>query len=68
MSMGRLSMVAAAVGGRLVGRDAEFAAVSTDTNQWEGTVGHAQAIRINRENGFFEGGADPRGDGSAAGY
>lgn len=37
-------------------------------NQWEGTVGHAQAIRINRENGFFEGGADPRGDGSAAGY
>lgn len=31
MSMGRLSMVAAAVGGRLVGRDAEFAAVSTDT-------------------------------------
>lgn len=31
MSMGRLSMVAAAVGGTLVGRDAEFDAVSTDT-------------------------------------
>jgi gamma-glutamyltranspeptidase/glutathione hydrolase len=37
-------------------------------NQWEGTVGHAQAIRVNRDTGFFEGGADPRGDGSAAGY
>lgn len=37
-------------------------------NQWEGTVGHAQAIRINRASGMFEGGADPRGDGSAAGY
>lgn len=37
-------------------------------SQWEGTVGHAQAIRINRESGFFEGGADPRGDGSAAGF
>jgi gamma-glutamyltranspeptidase/glutathione hydrolase len=35
---------------------------------WEGTVGHAQAIRINRERGFYEGGADPRGDGSAAGF
>ncbi len=31
MSMGRLSMVAEAVGGRLHGRDAEFDAVSTDT-------------------------------------
>ncbi|KAA0207624.1 MAG: UDP-N-acetylmuramoyl-tripeptide--D-alanyl-D-alanine ligase [Proteobacteria bacterium] len=31
MSMGRLSMVAKAVGGTLVGSDAEFAAVSTDT-------------------------------------
>jgi UDP-N-acetylmuramoyl-tripeptide--D-alanyl-D-alanine ligase len=31
MSMGRLSMVAEAVGGRLHGRDAEFESVSTDT-------------------------------------
>ncbi|CAG0940730.1 UDP-N-acetylmuramoyl-tripeptide--D-alanyl-D-alanine ligase [Gammaproteobacteria bacterium] len=31
MSMGRLSMVAEAVGGTLFGADAEFAAVSTDT-------------------------------------
>ena len=31
MSMGRLSMVAEAVGGKLYGRDAEFDAVSTDT-------------------------------------
>jgi len=36
--------------------------------RWEGTVGHAQAIRINRESGFLEGGADPRGDGSAVGF
>lgn len=35
---------------------------------WEGTVGHAQAIRVDRESGFFEGGADPRGDGAALGY
>ncbi|MGO1118187.1 gamma-glutamyltransferase [Rhodovibrionaceae bacterium A322] len=30
-------------------------------------LGHAQAIRINRETGFLEGGADPRGDGAAIG-
>lgn len=35
---------------------------------WDGTLGHAQAIRIDPETGFYEGGADPRGDGSAAGY
>jgi len=28
---------------------------------WHGTLGHAHAIRINRETGFYEGGADPRG-------
>lgn len=37
-------------------------------SRWEGTVGHAQAIRINRESGFYEGGADPRGDGAALGF
>lgn len=36
--------------------------------QWDGTMGHAQAIRIDPETGFFEGGADPRGDGAAMGY
>lgn len=30
-------------------------------------LGHAQAIRINAETGFLEGGADPRGDGAAIG-
>lgn len=35
---------------------------------WEGTVGHAQAIRIDRATGFFEDGADPRGDGAAMGF
>lgn len=35
---------------------------------WDGTLGHAQAIRINRDSGFFEGGADPRGDGTAVGF
>ena len=35
---------------------------------WEGTVGHAQAIRIDPASGFFEGGADPRGDGAAMGF
>lgn len=38
------------------------------TPRWDGTLGHAQAIRIDRANGFFEGGADPRGDGAAMGY
>ena len=28
---------------------------------WDGTLGHAQAIRIDAETGFLEGGADPRG-------
>ncbi len=38
------------------------------TAHWEGTVGHAQAIRIHSDSGFLEGGADPRGDGAALGY
>ncbi len=36
--------------------------------RWDGTLGHAQAIRIDRETGLFEGGADPRGDGAAMGF
>ena len=35
---------------------------------WNDNLGHAQAIRINAESGFLEGGADPRGDGAAIGY
>ncbi|RQG92686.1 gamma-glutamyltransferase [Natrarchaeobius halalkaliphilus] len=35
---------------------------------WDDNMGHAQAIRIDRERGWLEGGADPRGDGSALGY
>jgi gamma-glutamyltranspeptidase/glutathione hydrolase len=35
---------------------------------WSGTMGHAQAIRIDRASGFLEGGADPRGDGAALGW
>lgn len=34
---------------------------------WDGTLGHAQAIRIHAD-GQYEGGADPRGDGLALGY
>ena len=37
-------------------------------SQWDGALGHAQAIRMDRQNGWFEGGADPRGDGAAMGY
>lgn len=36
--------------------------------EWDDNMGHAQAIRIDREHGFLEGGADPRGDGAALGY
>jgi gamma-glutamyltranspeptidase len=36
--------------------------------EWDDNMGHAQAIRINREQGLLEGGADPRGDGAALGY
>ena len=35
---------------------------------WNDNMGHAQAIRLNPQTGFLEGGADPRGDGSAIGY
>ena len=35
---------------------------------WNDNMGHAHAIRIDREQGLFEGGADPRGDGAALGY
>lgn len=34
---------------------------------WDDNVGHAQAIRVNPA-GYYEGGADPRGDGAAIGY
>ncbi|HEX8806846.1 MAG TPA: gamma-glutamyltransferase, partial [Candidatus Aquilonibacter sp.] len=35
---------------------------------WNDNMGHAHAIRVDREQGFYEGGADPRGDGAATGY
>ena len=35
---------------------------------WDDNIGHAQAIRIDRETGLLEGGADPRGDGVAHGF
>jgi oxamate amidohydrolase len=34
---------------------------------WNDNLGHSSAIRVNAQ-GFFEGGADPRGDGAALGY
>ena len=36
--------------------------------RWNDNMGHAQAIRVNYEHGFYEGGADPRGDGAALAY
>lgn len=35
---------------------------------WDGTLGHAQAIRVHADTGCYEGGADPRGDGIALGF
>jgi gamma-glutamyltranspeptidase len=35
---------------------------------WNDNLGHASAIRVDRDQGLFEGGADPRGDGAASGY
>ena len=35
---------------------------------WNDNMGHAQAIRVDPETGFYEAGADPRGDGAALGY
>lgn len=35
---------------------------------WNDNMGHAQAVRVDHERGFYEGGADPRGDGAALGY
>ncbi len=35
---------------------------------WSDALGHAQAIRIDRERGTYWAGADPRGDGAAAGW
>jgi gamma-glutamyltranspeptidase/glutathione hydrolase len=35
---------------------------------WEDLMGQAQAIRRDPETGWFEGGADPRGDGAAVGF
>jgi gamma-glutamyltranspeptidase/glutathione hydrolase len=37
------------------------------TTDWSQTMGHAQAIWIDRANGVLHGGADPRGEGSAFG-
>lgn len=36
--------------------------------RWDSNLGHAQAIKIDRERGVLVGGADPRGDGIAAGW
>ena len=35
---------------------------------WNDNMGHAHAIRVDHEQGFYQGGADPRGDGAALGY
>jgi gamma-glutamyltranspeptidase len=35
---------------------------------WNDNMGHAHAVRVDRDQGLFEGGADPRGDGAALGY
>lgn len=35
---------------------------------WNDNMGHAHAIRVDHEQGFLEGAADPRGDGAALGY
>jgi gamma-glutamyltranspeptidase/glutathione hydrolase len=35
---------------------------------WNDNCGHANVIRVDREHGLLEGGADPRGDGAALGY
>ncbi|HEX3405600.1 MAG TPA: gamma-glutamyltransferase, partial [Caulobacteraceae bacterium] len=35
---------------------------------WNDNMGHAHAIRVDREQGLYEAGADPRGDGAALGY
>lgn len=35
---------------------------------WNDNMGHANVIRVDREQGLLEGGADPRGDGAALGY
>jgi gamma-glutamyltranspeptidase len=37
-------------------------------DDWDDNAGHAQAVLVDRESGFYEAGADPRGDGSAAGF
>jgi gamma-glutamyltranspeptidase/glutathione hydrolase len=36
--------------------------------QWDESMGHAQAIMIDHEAGVLHGGADPRGDGVAIGF
>lgn len=39
-----------------------------EAEPWHSDLGHAQAIRVDRERGVLIGGADPRGDGIAAGW
>ena len=34
---------------------------------WNDNMGQANVIRVDDEQGFLEGGADPRGDGAALG-
>ena len=41
---------------------------ATKVEDWSERMGHAQAIWVDGETGWLEGGADPRGDGAALGY
>jgi gamma-glutamyltranspeptidase/glutathione hydrolase len=49
----------------------QLAAMGHDVRQvpaWSDTMGHAQAIQIDRANGVFWAAADPRSDGAAVGW
>jgi gamma-glutamyltranspeptidase/glutathione hydrolase len=49
----------------------QLAAMGHDVRRvsaWSDTMGHAQAIQIDRQHGVYWAGADPRGDGAAAGW
>lgn len=61
-------LLEARIGGDIARELARLGRDPASVEGWSSQMGHAQAIRLDRQSGRLYGGADPRGDGAAIGY